>query len=203
MEPARRGKRGLVLLQRRGPMTVAVKVRNPRSRAPNTLPHEARILRLVNAKGLGPALVEADEDKLVMEYIMGIPLGDFLESASRQELLAVLRGILRQCRLLDEMGVSKQELTNPYKDILVREGGPVLLDFERARLTSKPKNVTQFCQYLSSKKIRPILERSGLALPVAKLREDTRAYKAAPSEKAFRAIEALLKPAQSLKSRLH
>ena len=86
METARRGKRGLVMLQRRGPMTVAVKVRNPRSRAPNTLPHEAQILRLVNAKGLGPALVEADEDKLVMEYIMGVPLGEFLEDETNRHI---------------------------------------------------------------------------------------------------------------------
>lgn len=150
------------------------------------------MLRRVNAKGIGPRLVEAGPDKLAMEYIKGLPLGEFLEWAPRIELRPVLRDILRQCRLLDELGVNKQELTNPYKDILVAEEGPVLLDFERARLSDKPKNVTQFCQYLTSQKVSGLLDRAGISIDVGQVRARARAYKAAPTERRFKAIFPLL-----------
>ena len=55
--------------------------------------------------------------------------------------------MLRQCRVLDKLAINKEEMQNPYKHVIV--GKKVsLLDFERARFTSKPHNVTQFMQYV-------------------------------------------------------
>jgi predicted Ser/Thr protein kinase len=195
-----RGKRGLVILERRGDLTVAVKIRNPRSKAPDTLAHEAEMLRAVNAAGIGPTLIEAAPAHLAMEYIKGVPLGKFLAMAEGVEILPVLRAILDQCRRLDELGFTKQELNHPYKDILVRqgagvEGEPVMLDFERARKSLAPKNVTQFCQYLTSHAVTQMLAEAGLSVDTAGMRKHARAYKATQTRLAFEAIVACVQAA--------
>ncbi len=47
---------------------------------------------------------------------------------------------------------------NPYKHILI-ESSPVMIDFERAYYTKKPKNLTQFCQFITNKKVELILKK--------------------------------------------
>jgi len=49
--------------------------------------------------------------------------------------------------------VNKFEMHHPTKHILIKAGKPsrktvVMIDFERCRWTEKPKNVTQFVQFL-------------------------------------------------------
>jgi len=70
----------------------------------------------------------------------------------------VILDVLKQCRILDKLKINKLEMHNPHKHIIIENNKPFLIDFERAYETEKPKNVTQFCQFLMSKKVRSILK---------------------------------------------
>jgi len=112
----------------------------------------------------------------------------------------VLKKVFEQCFILDTMRLTKEEMHRPYKHILVKEKFskeifakekntklkknkqtkeylPILLDFERCRYDSDPKNVTQFCQYITSQRIRTILERKKFTIDIEKIRKTAKEYK--------------------------
>jgi predicted Ser/Thr protein kinase len=54
-------------------------------------------------------------------------------------------------------------MSHPQKHIII-DKSPVLIDFERARYTETPKNITQFCDYITSKKFIQLLEQKNIHL---------------------------------------
>jgi predicted Ser/Thr protein kinase len=42
-------------------------------------------------------------------------------------------------------------MNNPYKHIYFFNKKPMMIDFERAKSSQKPRNVSQFCQYICSR----------------------------------------------------
>lgn len=188
-----RGKRGIVYsaLMKTGAKAgsrereVALKVANPRSEAINRIENEAKWLEILNRQGIGPRLfgfhpAEGDAPAcLVMQFIDGRPILDFLAEADAAGIRRVLGAVLKQLLVLDRLGVNKEELHWPVKHILVRPGNSVvLLDFERCRKTERPKNVTQFCQFLASDKANALLRKKGIMLKPLALRQASRAYAA-------------------------
>jgi hypothetical protein len=82
--------------------------------------------------------------------------------------------------LITMAGVHKGELVRPDRHILVRrDGSPVLIDFERCKLSSTPQNVLQVCQFLASKALATALGANGkgVVLDCSGLRDCCRAYK--------------------------
>ena len=59
------------------------------------------------------------------------------------------------------MQVNKEEMHHPLKHVLIKDTKAVMIDFERVHYTEKPKSTTQFCQFISSKKILDILKQKG------------------------------------------
>ncbi len=112
--------------------------------------------------GIGPKLLYSDEECLVLEFIEGERIFGYFADHTKEEILAVIQKIIQQAKKMDELGINKFELTHPYKDLLVRGGEPVLLDFERCKKTIRPKNVRQFEQFLRSKKVQLILTPKGV-----------------------------------------
>src|SRR3989338_10952221 len=146
-----RGKRGEVFLTKYRGKTVVVKQIRSTSQALNTLENEADWLRKLNKQTIGPKLIKLEDGKLFMEYIQGVPIGAYLENHPFSVTLA--KEILNQCRVLDKLHVNKFEMHHPTKHILINPGKPsrktvVMIDFERCKWTKKPKNVTQFVQFL-------------------------------------------------------
>lgn len=146
-----RGKRGDVFLTTYRGKQVVVKQVRVTSQALSTLEIEADWLQKVNKYKIGPKFIKLEEGKLVMEYVRGVPIGEYLEQHPFSPVLA--REILDQCHVLDKLHVNKFEMHHPTKHILLKSGKPsrktvVMIDFERCRWTEKPKNVTQFAQFL-------------------------------------------------------
>ncbi|MBW2999658.1 hypothetical protein KY339_03215, partial [Candidatus Woesearchaeota archaeon] len=81
---------------------------------------------------------------------------------------------------------------HPYKHVVVGKK-VVLLDFERANFTKKPKNVTQFCQYVTSKKIVDMLAKKKIKVNVQKIRNLAKEYKKNINLKNFNNILAEIK----------
>src|SRR3989344_8569931 len=96
-------------------------------------------------------------------------------------------------RTLDLLKLNKEEMHHPHKHIIVdRKGKPSLVDFERARIVSRPKNVTQFCQYLRSTQFGGLLAKKGIRIDAERLTAAAREYSHAPSTARFQAIETIV-----------
>lgn len=164
-----RGKRGVVYKALWKGKVVAVKEKNPESKAINRIENEANFLRILNQHGIGPKLLHFDGSCLILEFIEGERIEKYVQMRFKANILAVIRKILEQLKILDKLGINKTELTRPYKDLLVRDGEPVLLDFERCKKTIRPQNVRQFEQFLRSKRISLLFEKKGISLDDVKI----------------------------------
>ncbi|MGE0792843.1 MAG: RIO1 family regulatory kinase/ATPase [Candidatus Woesearchaeota archaeon] len=144
-----KGKHGLVYKAKLKDKFVAIKTKLPSSKSQNTAILEANYLEKVNKFNIGPKLIEKNENYVVMEFIEGVRIDKFLETATNEEKEKVINNILKQLETLDKNNINKSELTNPYKHIIINKKlKPVLIDFERARFKTKPQNVNQFKEYL-------------------------------------------------------
>ncbi len=180
-----KGKRGLIFtgvleksIRHSKKIKVAIKIKNPESEAIARIENEAKWLRKLNKFGIGPEIYYSDENLLITEFIEGKFIGDFLDKGSRKEIMSVIKKIFLQLFTLDKLKIDKEEMHHPTKHIIIdSKGKPVLIDFERARIADKPKNVTQFCQYISSNFASTILEKKGINLNKNKLIGLARNYK--------------------------
>lgn len=152
-----KGKRGMVAAGVFRGKKIVVKEKNPASKE-DTLQFEADVLRRVNALGIGPKFMFFRKGKLGMEFIDGVRIMDFLRSAEPDRCRRVLRDVLEQCFLLDMAGIVKEEMTNPYKHIIVRKGKSVFIDFDRSRIRGRADNVTQVLQFFCSRTMQELLE---------------------------------------------
>jgi putative serine/threonine protein kinase len=141
---------GVVVIARRYSQRVALKVRRVDADRPNLL-HEAAMLAKANAAGVGPALVEASQNFLLMQLIEGDLLPSWLETNKDKSLVRqVLGEVVEQCWHLDLIGLDHGELSKAPKHIIVdRTTQPWILDFETSSDTRKAANVTALCQYFA------------------------------------------------------
>lgn len=168
-----RGKRGVIFKAEYRGKTVVIKVPRPGSQAASTMELETRYLQKVNELGIGPQLYSFSDDYVMMDFISGTLIGDFFQddSVSTENVLLVIKNVFSQLQILDRSRINKFELTNPYKHIIVKEDfDVVLIDFERARFTVRPKNVTQFAEYLTSSTILPLLQKRDILLDLVKFK---------------------------------
>lgn len=112
--------------------------------------HEAKMLKTANAVGVGPRLLDVSKNFLIMEFVDGFLLPEWLEKCrSKRRLKAVLRDVLEQCWRLDRAGLDHGELSHAPKHIIVdSQNKPVIVDFETASQNRKPSNVTSIAQFL-------------------------------------------------------
>ena len=180
--------------------------------------HEADCLELVNKWNIGPRLLgrSADGESFSYEYVEGRPILEHCQGAetSREEVLEIFEKVFQQLVALDRMRLNKHELTWPAQHILVSGGGRqlrkvqglqvtggddagrmcscrvVLIDFERCTPSAaKPKNVTQFLQFLATPTVRGLLLAKGIVVDVPALRAFGSSYRAQSSAMAAAGTE--------------
>ncbi len=138
---------------------------------------EAYFLTILQPFDFVPKLFSVSEENLEirMERIDGVRIGDYIVENGFDE--NVLRA-LEICRLLDRLGINKEEMTHPDKHILI--GKKVwFIDFERSTVSGKPSNVTQFSVYLAKKLRKKCWSELGGLL---------KAYKKSYDDESFRSI---------------
>ncbi len=185
LKPYASGKRGIVFLGKYNGKAVAVKVKNPASTAPARIQIEAHILSTLNKRGIGPKVFEAEEDFIIMEYVRGMPILDYFRAAGKRDVKSVIQKTLLQLYELDLLRINKQEMHHPVKHIIVRRGEPVMIDFERARYSTKAHNVTQFCQFLTNSNVAEILKQKKIDIDKKGLSGLAMAYSRNPDAKSF------------------
>jgi HemK-related putative methylase len=160
-----RGKRSVVYRTKRGAVKIA---------GPERVSKEAQLLRKANTVGVGARYIGHERDRLTMEYVDGEPFDKYV---ARTYDKTVMKKLLVQARALDKLGMKKQELNRPGKNILVtKRKRVVLLDFERSIFTEKPNNVTALATWLARVRKRDV-------------HNELTAYKQTYAEQAYKRLE--------------
>ena len=153
--------------------------------------NEARWLKKLEDYSIAPKLYESGEGYIICEFLEGKRIMEWMEENDKEEIKKVLKKVLKQCRVLDRLKVNKKELQRPVKHIIIGKTAK-MIDFERCKETENPKNVTQFCQFLTSKNMKEILERKSIRIEKKKLLPLLKNYKKEQSEKNFKKILGVL-----------
>ena len=144
-----KGKRGLVYTGNYNNKKVAIKIKNPESKALLRINNEINFLKLLNKKKIGPKLLMYGKNYLVCEFVEGDNILDFFKKGKNK---SIILKIMNQMHTMDKLKINKEEMSHPQKHIIIdKKNNPVLIDFERSRYTIKPGNVTQFTDFLISK----------------------------------------------------
>jgi len=130
--------------------------------------HEAEMLKTANKVGVGPSFIGMSENFLLMEFVEGTLLPEWIKKlkgkGTRNRIRQVLRDVLEQCWLLDQTGLDHGELSRAPKHIIIgRDNKAYIVDFETASIQRRVSNVTSVCQYLfiGSQTAKTILRKLG------------------------------------------
>ncbi len=128
---------------------IAIKTKRKDTTALNRIKNEANWLNILNKYNIGPKMYFCTENLLIMKNIRGERILNFFTHATKDEKIKIIKEILRQCRILDKLKVDKYEMHHPLKHILIKNNKVIMIDFERCKYSIKPKNVTQFIQFIT------------------------------------------------------
>jgi len=161
-----------------------------------SLEKEAKILQVVNNAGIGPKLILHSKNFLVMEFVHGHILDNFLLKGSYVCIARALKKLFWQCFRLDSLGIDHGELSTPKKHIFVHRCNPTIVDFETASFSRKVSNLTAIIGHIFFKKTL-VSERMRLLfnIDIKKLeilKESLRLYKEKPNINRFNMIEDII-----------
>lgn len=158
-----KGYTGVVILAKHSSKKVALKIRRTDSPRKD-MDGEMALLKAANKVGVGPKLIASSKNFLVMEFLGGEKIIDWVKNlkgkGSAKSLKSVIRKILSDCYSLDLAGLDHGELSNITKHVIVGKSA-TMIDFESSSLERKVSNVTSACQ--------AIFIGSGLAKMVNKI----------------------------------
>lgn len=183
-----KGHRGLLFTGFYKNRKAAIKSKNPQSTAVNRIENEAKWIKLLNRHNIGPRLLISNKDYFVYRYIDGDFIIDAIKKSDKIKIKKLIRNIFSQMSALDKLKVDKEEMHRPLKHIIIKKDKPYLIDFERARHAQNPKNVTQFCQFLMSGRMRNILANKDIKFDRLALIRLAKVYKSKQTLKNFKDI---------------
>lgn len=140
---------GIVALAHRNNERVALKIRRTDADRASML-REAKLLKKANLADIGPELLDASKNFLVMQFVDGELFPKWLQkNVSETRAKVALSSILEQCWRLDHAGLDHGELSHAPKHAIIDKKDQVfIVDFETASTNRKPANVTSMCHYL-------------------------------------------------------
>ncbi len=141
-----KGYAGVVVLAKKNARVVALKIRRIDSQR-ECMKDEARLLHLANKAGVGPKLIASSRNFLVMEYLSGEKIGEWIAGAKggAGEIKCIVRAVLEDCFRLDESGLDHGELNSMAKHAIVGTR-TTIVDFESASTKRRVSNVTSATQ---------------------------------------------------------
>ena len=146
-----KGHSSFVFLVRKGDKKLVAKLEREDSTREGMIEKEVANLKKANSLNVGPKLYGFDKKRkiILMEYIEGKTFNEWLfEKRKRAELIRFLAELFRQAIALDNAGLDHGQLTGRGVNILVRDGLPVIIDFEKASQKRKPHNFSKLLAYL-------------------------------------------------------
>jgi len=141
---------------------VALKIRRFDADRPS-MHEEARLLRFANSVNVGPRLIAATKNFLVMELFTGLPLFRWASGNRRPNAAVrlVLWRLLSSCVKLDAIGLDHGELSHAPKNVLIGPNARTcIVDFESASMVRRGSNITSLLQYFLYGSISRTLDTS-------------------------------------------
>jgi putative serine/threonine protein kinase len=139
---------GVVVLSKLHKKDVALKIRRIDS-SREEMKSEAKLLKLANKSGVGPKLIDSSKNFLIMEYLDGKKISDWVSQlkgkGSAIKLRTVIRQVLEDCYKLDTIHLDHGELSYIHKHVIVGRF-PCIIDFESASTNRRTSNVTSATQ---------------------------------------------------------
>ncbi len=187
---------GVVVLAKKRNRLVALKIRRLDSQR-DGMKSEAKLLKQANKVGIGPVLFDSSKNFLVMEFLDGEKIGDWINSLSGKgsvsKLKSVIRKILEDCYSLDQIGFDHGELSSIVKHVIVGKKTS-MIDFESSSTKRRVANVTSAAQgiYIGSgisKKVKRIYKIP----PKKEIIEVLRDYKRDQTRNSFERLLKILK----------
>ena len=138
---------GMVVLVKKEKEIFALKIRRTDSPRKN-MTDEARLLRIANKIGIGPKFIKNSKNFLIMEYIDGEKIIDWVKKSKikSKDLRYVINNVLRECYLLDNAGLDHGELSTIDKHVIVGKNRNTIIDFESSSTKRKSSNVSAATQ---------------------------------------------------------
>ncbi len=139
---------GVVVLSRHGKGHAALKIRRIDS-SRDEMKSEAKLLKIANTVNVGPRVINSSKNFIVMEYVEGEKIIDWVKElkgkGSARKLRGIVRKILEDCYNLDNIHLDHGELSYIHKHVIVGKS-PCIIDFESASLNRRTSNVTSATQ---------------------------------------------------------
>ena len=171
-----RGHRGLLYKACLKKKEVVIKTKKPESEAKGRIANETKWIKILNKHKIGPKLLFSGKGYFAYEFVKGDFILDFIEKNNKENIIKTIKNIFNQLYIMDKLKVDKEEMHHPLKHVII-DKKPVLIDFERCKITKKPKNVTQFCQFLMSGGTLVLLKQKGIKLNKGKVINLAKTYK--------------------------
>ena len=180
-----KGKRGKIFLKD----NVAKKVGNSKH-----INNEIKWLKILNKFNIGPKLISSGKNYFEYHFIKGEFILDYIGKNDKNKVKKVIIKVLKQCRILDKLKVNKLEMHHPVKHIIVNSD-VFMIDFERCYSTDKPKNISQFCQFLMSGNLKNLFKDKKIKINQKEFIDLVKNYKQKYNEKSFNEIIKFIKKA--------
>ena len=139
---------GVVVLSKFRKKDVALKIRRIDS-SRQEMKSEAKLLQIANKAGIGPKLIDSSKNFLIMEYVEGKKITDWVRDlkgrGSAAKLRSVVRQVLEDCYNLDNIHLDHGELSYIHKHVIVGKS-PCIIDFESSSTNRRTSNVTSATQ---------------------------------------------------------
>ena len=139
---------GIVVLAKQNNKKVAVKIRRTDSQRDGMV-NEAKLLELANKARAGPKVIKSSKNFLVMEYLDGEKVFDWIKQlkgkGASTKLKKTVKKVLEDCYRLDQSGLDHGELSSITKHVIVGKK-VTLIDFESSSTNRRVSNVTSACQ---------------------------------------------------------
>jgi len=179
------GKRGIVYKATSKGKPIVLKVENPKSKAYARIDNEAYWLKRLNKYNIGPKFIKFEDNTLTREFVNGDEIINWIKKNKKQKIKNILKKLFDQCKTMDKLKVNKLEMHKPVKHIIVSKNNPIMIDFERCYKTDKPKNVTQFSQFLMSNNLSTILNEKGITFDDKEIIKANKTYKNLQNKKNY------------------
>ena len=187
-----KGRRGLIFTGLWKNKKITIKTKNPQSKAIGRIENESKWLRMLNKHNIGPKLIFEGTNYFAYGYVDGAFIVDYIKKYDRNKIKKAIENLFNQLFVLDKLKIEKEEMHHPFKHIIVERNKPCLIDFERMHYSQHPKNVTQFCQFLTHSKMFSLLKSKQIPIDKKKLLELAKIYKKSPSEDNFKKIAGIV-----------
>lgn len=145
-----KGHVGVVIAASIGDTPAALKIRRTDADR-KSFTVEAGNLKLANQVSVGPKLIDASSNFLLMELVEGEYLANWakrLEPSEGRRLHRVLQKLMKKARKLDMIGLDHGELSKAHRHVIVASEDPRIIDFESSSTRRRAANITSITNYL-------------------------------------------------------